>query len=125
MDRFFTKTVYNNGDIITEVILDIYAKYNDKYQNILFIRTDELWSNPQQTIEKITHFLGVKLLEVVRSAYIAPIINKLNEIPSECVQFILNKKLTDFYASDIKKTENLTGIHLADWLDTRYSETIK
>ena len=37
MDRFFTKTVYNNGDIITEVILDMYAKYN--YENILFIRT--------------------------------------------------------------------------------------
>jgi hypothetical protein len=94
-------------------------------QNILFIRTDELWSNSQQTIEKITSFLGVQLLKVVHSEYIAPIINKINEIPSECVQFILNKKLTDFYASDIKKTENLTGIHLADWLDTRYSESIK
>ena len=94
-------------------------------QNILFIRTDELWSNPQQTIEKITRFLGVQLLEVVRSAYIAPIINKINKIPSECVQFILNKKLTDFYESDIKKTENLSGIALADWLETRYSESIK
>jgi len=94
-------------------------------QNILFIRTDELWSNPQQTIKKITSFLGVQLLKVVHSEYIAPIVNKLDKSPSECVQFILNKKLTDFYASDIKKTENLTGIHLADWLETRYSESIK
>ena len=37
MDRFFTKIVYNNGDIITEVILDMVEKY--KYENILFIRT--------------------------------------------------------------------------------------
>jgi hypothetical protein len=37
MDRFFTKTFYNNGDIISEVILDMYEKYN--YENILFIRT--------------------------------------------------------------------------------------
>lgn len=94
-------------------------------QNILFIRTDELWSNPQQTIKKITSFLGVQFLKVVHSEYIAPIVNKLNESHSECVQFILNKKLTDFYASDIKKTENLTGIHLANWLGTRYSESIK
>lgn len=37
MDHFFTKTVYNNGDIITDVILDMVEKHN--YQNILFIRT--------------------------------------------------------------------------------------
>ena len=37
----------------------------------------------------------------------------------------LDKKLTDFYESDIKKTENLSGIALADWLETRYSESIK
>lgn len=37
MDRFFTKTIYDNGDIISEVILDMVEKYN--YENILFIRT--------------------------------------------------------------------------------------
>ena len=94
-------------------------------ENVLFIRTDELWSNPQQTIEKITSFLGVQLLKVVHSEYIAPIIHKINSIPSESVHFILNKKLTDFYAGDIKKTENLTGIPLANWLETKYSESIK
>jgi hypothetical protein len=94
-------------------------------QNILFIRTDELWSNPQQTIKEITSFLGVQLLKVVHSEYIAPIINEISAIPSEFVRFIINKKLTDFYASDIKKTENLTGIHLVDWLEKRYSESIK
>jgi len=37
MGHFFTKTIYNNGDIISEVILDMVGKYN--YENILFIRT--------------------------------------------------------------------------------------
>ena len=88
-------------------------------QNILFIRTDELWSKPQQTIEKITHFLGVELLEVVRSEYIAPIINKINFIyPNNCQNVI--KKITFIYERDIKKTEELAGINLTDWLNTKY-----
>ena len=39
MDHFFMKMSYNNGDIITDVILYMYNKYNYKYKNILFVRT--------------------------------------------------------------------------------------
>lgn len=94
-------------------------------RNILFIRTDKLWQNSQQTTNKIASFLGVQFLKAVHSEYVVPAINEINVIPSKSAQSNLIEKLTDLYASDIKKTENLTGICLTDWLDPKYSEPIK
>lgn len=94
--------------------------FRDK--QILIIRTDELWSKPQQTINQITRFLGVKATKIHSLHYIVPKVPKIQLTPifDELPHMI--DQLTHLYKEDINATEQLTGISLSDWLDPCYKE---
>jgi len=89
---------------------------------LLFMRTDELWSKPQPAIDKITHFLEVGLSRGNASGYVAPMTLKSHAVSAQHQLPHLIDQLTQLYTEDIHATERLTGISLADWLDPCYSE---
>lgn len=89
---------------------------------ILFLRTDELWSKSQQLIQNIARFLGVSYLGVSKTEYIVPIINKVKPIHARYAYYHEIHKLKTIYEKDIIQTSLLTGISLLDWLDPSYVE---
>ena len=89
---------------------------------LIFLRTDELWTTPQKTIEKITRTLGVSFSELISTRYLSPSFGKINEIPAPAKPLNLLSQLTDRYSDDIIETERLTGIYLSDWLYLDYQE---
>jgi Sulfotransferase domain len=91
-------------------------------QQIFFLRTDELWSAPQKSLEKIARFLGIEFSEIVSSEYILPLGKKLKNVhkPKKLVNLL--SQLTSLYAEDIQDTERLTGIPLYDWIAPDYQE---
>jgi hypothetical protein len=89
---------------------------------ILFLRTDDYWSNSQQIIQKIARFLGVRYEEDFKSEYISPIIPNLKSIPAHYYYCHQIDSLKNIYKKDIIQTQLLTGIALVDWLDPSYTE---
>jgi hypothetical protein len=89
---------------------------------ILFLRTDEYWSKPQQIMQKIARFLGVRYKEDLKSEFISPIIANLKSIPTNYSYYHEIDSLKNIYEKDIIQTQLLTGISLLDWLDPSYTE---
>jgi hypothetical protein len=91
-------------------------------QKIIFLRTDELWSAPKLTLEKVARFLGAGFPKETSSNYVAPSFNKLNDIALIDKSLNLLFQLTNLFKEDIRETERLTNIPLSDWLDPDYTE---
>jgi hypothetical protein len=89
---------------------------------MIFLRTDELWAKPQQSIDKITQFLGVDSVKMDFSDYISPSFRKSHAIPEQYQFSIQIAQLTELYTDDILNTQNLTGIKLSDWFEPNYVE---
>ena len=92
--------------------------------NILFVRTDMLWTNLAETLYKIVQFLQINSnysYVELRQEYIEPTHSaEIGAIPYNAMQ-----KLNELYYSDILKTQELSGIDLSDWLHSEYYEPMR
>lgn len=85
---------------------------------ILFMRTDRIWSDPAGSLAKITHFLGVGDMPPLQRRYVTP-------VPSPApppMPRALRLDLQQIFSDDIARTATLTDIDLSDWLSLDYSE---
>jgi hypothetical protein len=88
-------------------------------RQLLFVRTDELWSKPNQVLAAISTFLDIeKFPRVDRSTYHVPFENLLHSSVSAADR----RYLDHLFAEDINETEQLTGVCLSDWKDPGYRE---
>jgi hypothetical protein len=89
-------------------------------QNILFLRTDRLWSEPAVVLADICALLGVPPDDALaaNARYHVPIETRAlgPMLPNE------RQYLDDLFAADILATGRLTGLDLEDWLDPAYEE---
>ncbi len=82
---------------------------------VLFLRTDNLWSWPDETMATVCRFLGVDQPgKIGIESHVDAAHNDL--IMAQIAD------LTTVYADDIARTATLTGLDLTDWLTPRYLE---
>jgi hypothetical protein len=86
---------------------------------LLFLRTDELWNEPMRVMSRVHAFLGVLAPDPVEKDYIVPLDTRdVGHIPRRVLQ-----RLNALYANDIKQTGKLIGVDLDYWLSPDYSDT--
>ncbi|MCW5737695.1 MAG: sulfotransferase domain-containing protein [Enhydrobacter sp.] len=85
-----------------------------------FLRTDALWSRPDETMASVLNFLRVTPREG-RREYIVP---KVRSAPS-VLSVAVRAELDAYFADDIRETGKLTGLDLSDWLDPGYQEPMQ
>jgi hypothetical protein len=80
---------------------------------ILILRTDALWKHPAATLLQVQSFLSVApLIEEKRRYVVAIDSDKTVPLSPDDALF-----LAAVYANDIRRTQNLTGLDLQDWLE--------
>jgi hypothetical protein len=85
---------------------------------VLYIRTDDLWTQTQRTIDLVQSFLGATRELLVTPAYIVPVRSSaLGTLPATAL-----RELNSLYAPNIAETASLTGLPLAEWLHPDYRE---
>ena len=85
---------------------------------LLFLRTDELWSETTRVVSRVHALLGVPPPEAVERNYVTPAdAFDPGDIPKEALLM-----LNALYADDIARTSRLTGIDLSDWLSPDYRD---
>jgi hypothetical protein len=89
--------------------------------NVYVYRTDDLWREPSATLTSIEIFLGLPpiLARSVKPCYITPVPSAGYRVDPSVLRY-LNEK----FAPDIRRTANLTGLDLADWLEG-YAEPMR
>jgi Sulfotransferase domain len=88
---------------------------------IMFYRTDELWSNPNFVVCKILDFLEVRREMHISHRYIVSENTlELRKIPTEG-----RRSLDNLFADDIRYTAILANLKLDDWLDSAYDEPMR
>jgi hypothetical protein len=85
---------------------------------LLFCRTDRLWSDPQTILGEIQDFVGVRRRALADRRYIAPLLTWSKEPITGPVRAMLDAT----FAPDICETSLLTGLNLEDWLTPNFSE---
>jgi hypothetical protein len=86
--------------------------------HVLYLRTEDLWTQTQRTIDLVQSFLGATPDLRVKPAYIVPVRSSaLGTIPPTAL-----RELNSIYASDIAETTILTGLPLAEWMHPDYRE---
>jgi len=101
-----------------ERLLDIFPR-----RQIHFFRTDKLWRDFGNTLENIETFLGVDhlLRAIMKRTYIVPVDGSdLGGLPAG-----LRSSLDGLFRSDIRRTAELTGLDLSDWLRPDYQEPMR
>ena len=87
-------------------------------EQILFLRTEDLWLDTQNTISTVERFIGVPPLLKVASRYIVPVhTTQVGVMGAE-----VRAKLDAVFAPDIAETARLTGLDLAHWRKPDYRE---
>jgi hypothetical protein len=85
---------------------------------LLFLRTDELWDDPVRVIRRVHAFLGVPPPHSVERNYVTPHdTSDLGDIPERSLL-----TLNALYADDVERTSKLIGIDLDDWLAADYRD---
>lgn len=87
-------------------------------KNIVFLRTDDLWSHPLGSMYAITELLHISPFETASQNYVAP----LHGQPGGRLQIDWTWMFRDLFAEDVHKTAMLTGLNLADWHSPDYLE---
>lgn len=90
---------------------------------ILFLRTDRLWREPERTLGDIYEFLGVEILvpkNMARSYVVPTDSSALGTMSRKTYLHLL-----EFYRNDITKTATLSGLDLSDWLSSEYLEPME
>ena len=83
-------------------------------------RTDHLWNNPSLTLSAIDGFLGIErpARPPVEPTYIVSVDARHFGAPPEASR----RYLDGLFGEDIRRTADIAGIDLSDWLDADYSE---
>jgi hypothetical protein len=85
---------------------------------LLFLRTDELWHDPMRVMYRVHAFLGVPPPDAVERDYVTPSdTSGWGDIPERALL-----TLNAVYADDIKATSELIGSDLDDWLSPDYRD---
>jgi hypothetical protein len=92
---------------------------------IIFLRTDELWGNPNRVINGIAKFLNVQNLKIYnKSTYVAPEIKIIQQINFNEDNYLFLDILMNIYKKDIEEVQEKTGLNLTDWLERNYCEVL-
>ncbi|WP_444460155.1 sulfotransferase domain-containing protein [Rhodobacter capsulatus] len=85
---------------------------------LLFLRTDRLWSQPETELARLLDFLQLPPAQIALRDYILPV------VPTETAPMTAedHAHLCRLYESDIRQTGQITGLDLQDWLDAGYAE---
>jgi Sulfotransferase domain len=87
-------------------------------RQLLYLRTEDLWLQPQHTIDLVLDFLGVPGELKVEQAYKVPVhTGDADAISSDMV-----RALNSLYAYDLAETAQLTGLSLEAWTHPDYRE---
>jgi len=87
---------------------------------LLALRTDALWSRPDEVLGQVHRFLGVAPpAGPVPRGFVAP---RFAVAAVPAADPALLAALTATYAADVRRTAALLGIDLADWLEPGYRE---
>jgi hypothetical protein len=85
---------------------------------VLFLRSDRLWSDPQQALESVQKHLSVPPSLKPERRYIVPIdSSELGSIPAAS-----RERLDTLFRQDIQATAALIDMELSDWLRPDYAE---
>ena len=88
-------------------------------EQILFLRTDALWSDPVLTLGRVYAFLDLPPTdEMAPQRYVVPLVSERGA-PLDRSEAAY---LADLYAADIVETQLLTGLDLQDWLGVPSSD---
>ncbi len=96
-------------------LLDLFDR-----RQVLFYRVDDLWNRPAATLARIEKHLEVEPHDRsgLRSVYTAPVPTTGAETLTDAARAFL----APAFAEDLRRTEALTGVDLADWMDPAYRE---
>lgn len=81
-----------------------------RLDNFLFLKSEDLFNNPQETVFKVCDFLKVKRINVSEPE----IINKGNY--KDKISPVLYEEVARYFRKDVRKMSDLTGLKL-DWFD--------
>jgi Sulfotransferase domain len=87
-------------------------------QQLLFLRTDDLWRDTGETLSQVCRFLGVGRPESWQRRYIVPCRSDTVGVMTPAVR----RRLNEIFAADITETALLTGLSLSKWLEPDYHE---
>ena len=88
-------------------------------QNVLFLRTDALWLEPERVLNETRLFLGIRSDNVpLESEYHVPLDTRGLGAMSPADR----RYLDAHFAEDIRITASLTSLDLSDWQDATYVE---
>ena len=85
---------------------------------LLFLRTDDLWTRLEHTLSRINGFLNIGPTPVERT-YVTPY---RHSDDSGAIPAAALAALNDLFEADIHETSRLTGVFLSDWLEPTYRE---
>jgi len=86
---------------------------------VMFMKVDDLWTDPQRVLAGIETFLTVRPeFDSVERTYTVPVETRsMGAVPRPVFE-----RLASLYHDDIAATANLTGLNLSDWLDNEFVE---
>jgi hypothetical protein len=127
-EYIFNQLIGGGGEPVVE---DFYCEEDaikdiaDSLDKIIFLRTDELWGNPNRVINGIAKFLNVQNLKIYnKSTYVAPEIKIIQQINFNEDNYLFLDILMNIYKKDIEEVQEKTGLNLTDWLERNYCEVI-
>ncbi len=85
---------------------------------VLILRTDQLWLSPAKVCAAAVEFLGVRPMTDVYRQYITP----YEHAQTPEMTLSVKERLNALFAPQIQEAQKRTGIDLSDWLDPGYSE---
>jgi hypothetical protein len=92
-------------------------------ENVHFLRTDGLWTDPAGTLAAVERFLGVGAAAslLAEQAYVVPGASaETGEMPRDA-----RSRLDAIFREDIRETAALAGLDLSDWLAPEYREPMR
>lgn len=100
-----------------KALLSIFSR-----QQVLFLRTDHMWSDPAASIAQVEKFLGIDQAVSLTAVpvYVVPTISAKTTGITPAARRLLDSH----FRSDIVETEKRTGLILNDWLSPDYSENM-
>lgn len=87
-------------------------------ERLLFIETDDIWSEPDRVMRRVHDFLGLAPPDPVEKEYIVPVETRDVGPMSDATR----DALTELYREDILQAAQLTGLPLERWLSPDYVE---
>ncbi len=92
-------------------------------ENVHFLRTDRLWTDPPGTLAAVEHFLGVEaaVSRQAEQTYVVPGPSaETGEMPRD-----VRLRLDAVFREDIEETAALSGLDLSDWLAPDFREEMR